>query len=69
MRTFKYLIVLFLFTGTMAKSAQMPLASWLPNSMEGWGATGHIKIYLILLILVQLIILYVIMFFVIKIYN
>lgn len=29
------LIVLFLFTGTMAKSAQMPLASWLPNSMEG----------------------------------
>lgn len=30
------IIALLLLTGAMAKSAQIPLHSWLPGSMEGW---------------------------------
>lgn len=29
------IICLLIFTGTMAKSAQLPLVTWLSNSMEG----------------------------------
>jgi hypothetical protein len=38
------IIGLLLLTGAMAKSAQIPLHSWLPGSMEGW------KYYLLILI-------------------
>jgi formate hydrogenlyase subunit 3/multisubunit Na+/H+ antiporter MnhD subunit len=46
------IIGLLLLTGAMAKSAQIPLHSWLPGSMEGLnGVKYHIIIFYILRIL------------------
>jgi len=42
------IIALLLLTGAMAKSAQIPLHSWLPGSMEGLKGKFHIFIILIL---------------------
>jgi NADH:ubiquinone oxidoreductase subunit 5 (subunit L)/multisubunit Na+/H+ antiporter MnhA subunit len=44
------IIGLLLLTGAMAKSAQIPLHSWLPGSMEGFKGVKHyipIIIYII----------------------
>jgi NADH:ubiquinone oxidoreductase subunit 5 (subunit L)/multisubunit Na+/H+ antiporter MnhA subunit len=35
------IIGLLLLTGAMAKSAQIPLHSWLPGSMEGFKGVKH----------------------------
>ena len=42
------IIALLLLTGAMAKSAQIPLHSWLPGSMEGFKGTDYIFIILVL---------------------
>ena len=39
------IIGLLLLTGAMAKSAQIPLHSWLPGSMEGLKSTVYFYIY------------------------
>jgi NADH-ubiquinone oxidoreductase chain 5 len=43
-------IGILLLTGAMAKSAQIPLHSWLPGSMEG--LNGFKKFYYILIYIV-----------------
>jgi formate hydrogenlyase subunit 3/multisubunit Na+/H+ antiporter MnhD subunit len=35
------IIGILLLTGAMAKSAQIPLHSWLPGSMEGFNGLKH----------------------------
>ncbi len=41
------IIGLLLLTGAMAKSAQIPLHSWLPGSMEGFNGVKHYFIIII----------------------
>jgi hypothetical protein len=41
------IISLLIFTGTMAKSAQLPLVTWLSNSMEGWKYKNRKIVYFI----------------------
>jgi NADH-ubiquinone oxidoreductase chain 5 len=42
------IIALFLIGGSLAKSAQIPLHSWLPGSMEAWIFFFYINILLLL---------------------
>lgn len=38
------IIGLLLLVGAMAKSANIPLHTWLPDAMEGWGITTKLAI-------------------------
>jgi formate hydrogenlyase subunit 3/multisubunit Na+/H+ antiporter MnhD subunit len=42
------IIGILLLTGAMAKSAQIPLHSWLPGSMEGFNGVKHYFLKLII---------------------
>jgi len=49
------IIALLIFTGTMAKSAQLPLVTWLSNSMEGRLIKIKILFYFILILFIYFI--------------
>jgi formate hydrogenlyase subunit 3/multisubunit Na+/H+ antiporter MnhD subunit len=44
------IIGLLLLTGAMAKSAQIPLHSWLPGSMEGFNGVKHYFLIIIFIL-------------------
>ena len=52
------IISLLIFTGTMAKSAQLPLVTWLSNSMEGRLIKIKILFYFIFIIFIYLYFIY-----------